>query len=383
MRRIAKLSIALLLLSRAAHAQSPQRLDAGWVLDYARLAPGSAPTGDGIALTSGIASRPDLRLRDGAIEFDLAPAQGSFAGVAFRLASAADYEILQFQPGDDGAGWTRLLYQPVFQGETTWQLYYGPGYEAAVPVRYRGGDLHVRIVVAGTRADVFLGADTAPVLRVSRLQRAAVEGGVGFWVSAGTGDAPMALRNLVVRPSAGLALAPLPEAGIDRNELIPWRLSPRMSAASIEPPLELPAAARHDDVTWVDAEAEPSGLVNLDRQLGNPAGPQPQMVFAGAGWGIAYARVRLVSDRAQTRRLSFSYSDGIGVYVDGRRVFAGRNDFGSRYPGYLGIVGPESDAIDVPLKKGVTEVVLAITDRSSGWGFRARLDSLEGIGLAP
>jgi hypothetical protein len=222
-----------------------------------------------------------------------------------------------------------------------------------------------------------------PVLRVARLQRTAVEGGVGFWVSAGTGEVPMALRHLVVQARPGLALAPIPADPTDRNELIPWRLSPRLAASSIEPPAELPAAARHDDVTWVDAEAEPSGLINLDRQLGNPAGPQPTMVFGGAGWGIAYARVRLVSDRAQTRRLSFSYSDGIGVYVDGRRVFVGRNDFGSRYPGYLGIVGPEADAIDLPLKKGVTEIVLAITDRSSGWGFRARLDSLYGISLAP
>ena len=382
MRRIAPLFTSLLLLSRAALAQAPER-PAGWVLDYARVASGAPLAADGITLLSGIAGRPDLRLKDGTIEFDLAPTMGSFAGVAFRMASAADYEILQFQAAEDGTRWANLQYQPVFQGETTWQLYHGPGYEATVPAWYRGGDLHVRLVVAGTRADVFLRTDTVPVLRVERLQRAADEGGVGFWVSAGTGDAPMALRHLVVQARPGLALAPIAEDPTDRNELIPWRLSPRMPAASIDPPAELPAAARHDDVTWVDAEVEPSGLINLDRQLGNPAGPQPTMVFGGAGWGIAYARVRLVSERVQTRRLSFSYSDGIGVYVDGRRVFVGRNDFGSRYPGYLGIVGKEADAIDLPLKKGVTEVVLAITDRSSGWGFRARLDSLDGISLAP
>jgi hypothetical protein len=65
--------------------------------------------------------------------------------------------------------------------------------------------------------------------------------------------------------------------------------------------------------------------------------------------------------------------------VDSRRVFVGRNDSDSRYAGYLGIVGAEADGIDLPLKRGATDVVLAVTDKAFGWGFRAKLDSLSGI----
>jgi len=135
----------------------------------------------------------------------------------------------------------------------------------------------------------------------------------------------------------------------------------------------------HGSGKWIPADAEPSGLINLNRQLGNAAGAQKTNVFGGAGWGIAYARVRIVSDRDQVRRLSFSYSDGIGVYVNGKRVFVGRNDSDSRYFGYLGIVGAEVDGIDLPLKRGATDVVLAVTDKAFGWGFRARIDSLAGL----
>jgi hypothetical protein len=148
---------------------------------------------------------------------------------------------------------------------------------------------------------------------------------------------------------------------------------------SIFPPVTLPDFVIHGSGKWISAAAEPGGLINLNRYLGNAAGAQKTNVFGGAGWGIAYARIRILSDRQQTRRLSFSYSDGIGVYVDSRRVFVGRNDSDSRYAGYLGIVGAEADGIDLPLKRGATDVVLAVTDKAFGWGFRAKLDSLSGI----
>ena len=89
----------------------------------------------------------------------------------------------------------------------------------------------------------------------------------------------------------------------------------------------------------------------------------------------------IVSDREQMRRLFFSYSDGIGVYIDGKRVFVGRNDIESRYAGYLGIVGAEVDAVDLPLRRGTTDVVLAVTDKAFGWGFRARIDSTSGLSV--
>jgi len=362
-----------------AHAQS--QAGGVWNVDYAKLADGSAPQPNHIALVAGMATRPDLRLEDGVIEFDLAPPTERFAGVAFRMRNSANYEIVYFRPSDDGTRWAAMQYQPVFDGETTWQLYHGAGYEGLVPASLGGKDLHVRIRLSGSRADVLLGDDTVPALRVPRLLPANGEGEVGFWVAPGIHPAPMptVLHNLRVDRSAVPSLASVPMPAADPAQLNEWLLSPRMPNDSIFPPAMLPDFVLRGTGKWISATAEPGGLINLNRQLGNAAGAQKTNVFGGAGWGIAYARIHIVSDREQTRRLSFSYSDGIGVYVDGKRVFTGRNDSDSRYAGYLGIVGAEADGIELLLKRGATDVVLAVTDKAFGWGFRAKLDSFTGI----
>ncbi len=378
MHRIVRFSaVAALFCTPVLHARS----QSAWNLDHAVAAENGAPSADGIALISGMATRSDLRLKDGVIEFDLAPPSERFAGVAFRMQGSADYEIVYFRPNDDGTRWAAMQYQPVFQGETTWQLYHGAGYEAPVPPALAGKDLHVRIVLSGTRGDVLLGDDTVPALRVPRLVQANAEGDVGFWVAPGihAKPTPTVLRHLRVDRTAAVSLASVPPREHDATQLTGWQLSPRMPNDSIFPPATLPDFVVRGTGSWIPADAESSGLINLTRRLGNAAGAQKTNVFGGAGWGIAYARLRIVSDRDQTRRLYFSYSDGIGVYVDGKRVFVGRNDSDSRYAGYLGIVGDEVDAIELPLRRGATDVVLGVTDKAFGWGFRARLDALTGI----
>jgi hypothetical protein len=152
-----------------------------------------------------------------------------------------------------------------------------------------------------------------------------------------------------------------------------------MPSDSIDTPLTPPADIAAAS-TWKIVDAEPSGLVNLTRAIGNPAGPQRVNVFGGAGWGVAFARTTIVSPRAQTRRLYLSYSEGIGVYLNGARVYTGQNQNG---PNKLGVVGPEKEYVDLTLRQGDNDVVLAITDRAFGWGFRARLDNLGGIQVSP
>jgi len=92
MSRIARLFTFLpALAASVVDAQSPGGV---WNLDHAKIGDGSPPQPNAIALLSGMATRPDLRLRDGVIEFDLAPPTERFAGVAFRMHSSADYEIV-------------------------------------------------------------------------------------------------------------------------------------------------------------------------------------------------------------------------------------------------------------------------------------------------
>ena len=382
LRRCVLAVVLLAGLASRARAQQGDPTIAGWVVADAKLPSGASPTADGIGLIGGIAHRPDANFRDGVIEFDLAPAGTAFAGVAFRMQSTADYEIIYFRP--DSGRWAAIQYQPVYQGETTWQLYHGDGYEGVVPAPL-AGPLHVRILVAGSRAEVYIGGDSTPALRVRELKRPPVAGGVGFWVAGNAQSETQnaALRALTVTQSSTLRLAASPPETHPPEQLLRWRVSPRMSSPdSIDTPLTLPPSVA-DARRWNVVAAEPSGLVNLTRAIGNAAGPQRVNVMGGAGWGMAFARVTIISPRAQTRRLFLSYSDGIGVYLNGTRIFTGRNDIDSRSPGYLGIVGPEVESVDLALRAGENVLLLAVTDKAFGWGYKAKVDKMAGIKVVP
>lgn len=392
---VSSLSLALALsagiLASAAEAQcspAPNAPRGVWDTSNATLAPGTRPKPDGISLIHGIACRADLQLDDGIIEFQLAAPAGGFAGIAFRMQSPADYEIVYFRPSPDGR-WVDVQYQPVYEGETTWQLYPGAGYQAELPVRVftmRGGWMPVRLVVAGDRADVYVGDSGKPVLQVRELERPAARGAIGIW-STGMDkwkQPTAAVRSLHVLPLGGLTLATMPPDTAPLGQLTRWRVSSRFAAPdSIVFADTLSSEARRDIGESRVMNAESSGLVNLTSTIGNPAGRQATNVFGGAGWGVAYASVTLHSDRGQTRRLSLSYSDAVGVYLDGVLVYAGDNRSDVRGKNSLGLVSYEAETVPLRLHAGDNEIVLAVADKAFGWGFRARLDSLAAVRVDP
>ncbi len=385
--------LALATAGRVALAQSPGRApgeastvrDSRWNTAAAVLPRDDAPTSTTLRLVRGIATRPDLVQRDGTIEFDLAPPDGlgtQFVGVAFRVASSADYELVELVSNADGTRWSGVQYQPVLEGESTWQLYAGPAYVADVP---RRGDvrmprpLHVRLAVSGTRADVYLDGATEPVLRIPELKRAPAAGPVGVWASSPDGAAA-AVEHLAVHGDVGAPLAPVPAVAAPEGQLLRWRVSGRLSSPDgVTPPPALGPTAEEALRAGVVATAESDGLVSLTRWVGNPAGPQRTYAPGGAGWGLALARVVLVADRAQTARLHFGYSDGVAIFVNGESAYVGRNDADSRYPGYLGTLSRDADAVDLRLRKGRNVLTLAVTDRAYGWGFAARLEQTGGV----
>ncbi len=118
----------------------------------------------------------DLAFENGIIEFDIAfPQTRGFAGVGFRAQDASNYEafyLRSHQSGNPDAN----QYNPVYHGNSAWQIFYGPRYSA--PLHYRFDEwMHVRMVVAGDAADVYL--DSAePVLHIPDLKRDRASGSV-------------------------------------------------------------------------------------------------------------------------------------------------------------------------------------------------------------
>ena len=155
----------------------------------------------------GLASLESFEFGDGVIEIDLKGRnvpQASFLGVAFRVADERTYDAIYFRPFNfkhpnelNRSHGVQYISHPV----NTWQKLRTehPGvYEKPVsPVPEPDGWFHARIVVAGSRVQVFVNDASEPSLRVETLSDRR-SGRIGLWVGNGS-DGTFA--NLKITPS--------------------------------------------------------------------------------------------------------------------------------------------------------------------------------------
>jgi hypothetical protein len=154
----------------------------------------------------GVAYLPGVNFANGTIELDVRGKdvpQHSFVGVAFHGTDGTTYEAIYFRPfnfrTEDPARRVRAV-QYVSQPTYPWQRLRSehPGvYEQPVkPVPDPNGWFHVRVVVAGVTARVFVSDATEPSLVVTRLSERTT-GWVGLWVGNTSGGD---FANLRIRP---------------------------------------------------------------------------------------------------------------------------------------------------------------------------------------
>lgn len=304
--------------------------------------------------------RSGIEFVDGTIEFDAAPMdRGNFIGILFRRESFQNQENIYLRAHRSGL-YNALQYAPRLNGSSTWQLY--PEFNATADLP-RNQWTHVRVEVQGPRLEVYLNNNPQPALVVPRLRGKPEKGSVSFW--GRVNDQPTlwaaALSNISIRPAppakTDKAARPSPPTGT----LGSWEVA-------------APAQAQKGAVTtlpqmkgWRAVEVEESGLINLNRALGNVRGR----------W-TAFARTTVKATQAQTALLELGYSDDVTVFLNGEPVYAGVNGFESRHPEYMGFVKPEYENVFLKLRPGDNEIVLAVTDdQRFGWGFIARMKIIE------
>ena len=134
---------------------------------------------------------------NGVIEVDMLgrsqPVQGSFLGVAFRVADARTHDAVYFRPFNfraaDPARHSHAV-QYVSHPRWPWQPLrseHPDQYERAVVPEPDGDEwFHARIVVERPNVTVFVNGATAPCLVVKELSDRA-RGSVGLWVGEGSG----------------------------------------------------------------------------------------------------------------------------------------------------------------------------------------------------
>jgi len=320
-----------------------------------------------LQLQGGVVVLDDVAFTDGVIEFDIAfTGERSFSGVFWRMQDNANFEDFYLRPHQSGFP-DATQYTPVFNSVSAWQLYHGTGYSAAVPLQYDRW-MHVKLVVSGTQGEIYIDSDE-PVLVMHELERGATAGTIGLKASE---LAPAWFSNFRYEVGRAPALkgTPKPAAPAAEGTVRQWNVSSVFDETALDFHYQL-ADAPLEALTWSPLASGPTGIANLAELAG-----------VSETANTVLARVNVRSDREQSIRVAFGYSDRVKAYVNGDRVYTGNNGYRSRDYRYLGTIGL-FDEIALTLHPGMNELTFAVTEDFGGWGILARFLDTDGVTIVP
>ncbi len=315
-------------------------------------------------LKGGLAAVKASEFTDGIIEFDIAVAgERGFAGAIWRMQDQGNYEEFYIRPHQSGNP-DANQYQPVFNGMAAWQLYHGEGYGS--PVIYDLNQwMHVKIVVSGKNAEVYIKDMDTPALFVNEMKRETKSGKVGLSVGnfAPAWYANFSFQNMTAPPLKGKAKAAEPAP---KGTVMSWMVSSAFDAKSLEKKYQLTPTDKQK-LNWKKLDCETTGLANLARLQG-----------IAEGRNTVFVRLIIQSNREQVKKIKFAFSDEARAYFNDRLIWGGSDIYQSRDYRFLGTIG-FFDELYLPLNRGSNELWLAVTENFGGWGVRAMFEDMEGI----
>src|SRR4051794_29167295 len=161
--RLARLGalVPLAVAALAALADAQQPFDSSaWNIKAAEWRGETYRGSSALMLRDGAAWLKGSNFQNGTIEFDVAFNEaGGFSGIAFRAAPPDDYEPFYLRENLRGHPHAPQ-YTPVLNGVYAWQIYAGPAWEATARWTYDRW-MHVKLVVSGARAELYVDGDSA------------------------------------------------------------------------------------------------------------------------------------------------------------------------------------------------------------------------------
>jgi hypothetical protein len=295
---------------------------------------------------------------DGTIEFDLsAMPGGNFFGLVFRYADPFYHENIYFRLHRSGS-FEAVQYAPrVNSTAGSWQLYPELMASAMLPV---GSWVHVRAEISGEGMTLFVGDTVKPLITVRRLRGVTERGRVGFWgrVNNRPEEWTAAISNVRVRPRTATPTVAVDTTALPEGTLTGWQVAGPYDAPDSTIAPRMPASGE-----WSPIALEEGGLLNLSKRLRKPRG----------GRHVAFVRNTIRAERPELVGLELGYSDDAMVWLNGAPIFRAFNGFNARYPGFLGLLVPAAEQAILPLRAGDNSLVIAVGERTFGWGLKARL----------
>lgn len=324
-----------------------------------------------VFLPTGLLKVNAAKFRDGVIEVDVASKpKNLFLGVAFRMESEANTEMIYLRPGASDT-MEAMQYTPRLNGDAIWQLLNSSHEKARVHVPENQW-IHMKLVIRGRTCSVFVNESRVPDLVVTNLRRGDSEGGIGFWALGGGAY----FSNLSYKPFPTRKPSPNLPAFVRAGLLSDWELSPAEDAADVDAST-YPASISG----WESVHAEEPGFVLVNRYRSSPAMfpmPSHEEMSKGRvkGAKVVFARTHISSGEGDEKILKIGYSDDIVVYLNGKQIFSGKNALTYRDKDALGTFGL-NDEIKIHLNPGDNELLVAVTEYNGGWAFECDLAAAE------
>lgn len=256
-----------------------------------------------------------------------------------------DYEEMYLRFPKSG-GLDAVQYGPAFNGEFSWQFH--PEYQAKSVFRSDEWT-HLKIVVTGRQAGVYINHDTA-ALYVDSLRAPDVTGGVGIWSLNGAYFSNFTYREL----STADKLPVIPKKIFSNpNAIKEWRVSDPSAFVGI--PGEILPENFTSQENWKNAVTEPDGYLNINKYAKKKT------------WGmglqnstdLVWLRYEWEESGAGLKPMSFEYGNRCFIYLNNQKLFAGNNSFLLKTAFFRGDIDKQmrANTVFLPVKKGEEQPV--------------------------
>ena len=314
---------------------------------------------DVVKFERGIVWAKGVDFADGIIEADLSVSpERSFGGICFRGDEEGNAELIYIRvplSGRDDA----IQYVPTFNKEVNWQLY--PEHQANYTFPQTGW-VHMKIVLSGNTAQLFMDTVTSPVLTVANLRTHNRSGKIGFTC---LGEETFA--NLTYTPMPRSALTPVSMRKED-GLIIQYQISQSYTIDKNTKEVAYPSSMK---LNWKTVATDEDGLLDISKYYAK----QNAETYESRSNDMVWLRQELVADEPVTRKMNFDFSNQVWVFLHGQILYHGDHSFFLKGTFFIGSIEKKfiSDAIYLPLKKGKNELLIGISAVANGWGIISKI----------
>ncbi len=300
-----------------------------------------------------------INFTDGIIEADLSVyPERSFGGICFRGDEEGNAEMIYLRipmSGKDDA----IQYVPLFHHDANWQLY--PEHQSNY-VFPQNSWVHMKIVVSGNTATLFMDTVTKPVLVITNLRTHNRSGKIGL---ACLGEQTFA--NLVYTPMTPSALTPVAVRKED-GLITQYQVSQSDTIDKNTKEIAYPSSTKFN---WKTVATDEDGLLDISKYY-----PKQNIEsYQSRSNDMVWIKEELSANEPLTRKMNFDFSNRVWIFLNGQILYHGDHSFFLKGPFYQGSIDKKfiSDAIYLPLKKGKNELLIGISAVANGWGIISRI----------